>query len=167
MKQYIDLIKRIARRYTLPPKCAITHDDLIQEGCLALLEASAFRQPSMDDREVYSTARKAMQRAMTAYISPVTRSLDETLYTDDNGNSITLADTIPDDALTPLQLMTHSENLHALRMGLRALNPRQQLILHRLFAEGKTAVEVAHELGTSEVRIRVIKHELIRKLKKM
>ena len=108
-----------------------------------------------------------MQRAIIAYISPVTRSLEETLYTDDNGNSITLADTIPDDALTPLQLMTHSENLHALRMGLRALNPRQQLILHRLFAEGKTAAEVAHELGTSEVRIRVIKHELIRKLKKM
>lgn len=189
MTQYIDLIKRIARRYTLPPKCAITHDDLIQEACLALLEQSRTLENSgsspspigvpsdfnpwaelsgeaRGEAYVYAIARKAMQRAISAYVSPVTRSLEKTLHTDDNGHAVTLADNIPDDALTPLQQITRSESLHALRMSIRALNPRQQLILHRLFAEGKTAVEVARELGTSDVRIRVIKHELLRKLKK-
>ena len=49
----------------------------------------------MDDREAYAIARKAMQRAISRYTSPVTHSLDTELYTDDNGVPITLADTLP------------------------------------------------------------------------
>lgn len=94
---YLDLITRIARRYTLPSLCAITRDDLIQEGCLGYLEAQ-IKHPKADEKKLLNYARKTMQCAMARYISPVTRSPDTELYTDDSGNPITLADTISDDA---------------------------------------------------------------------
>ena len=93
-QHWYTIASAVAHRYPLPTQCAITHDDLIQEACLALLEASTFEQPCMDDREAYAIARKAMQRAISRYTSPVTHSLDTELYTDDNGVPITLADTL-------------------------------------------------------------------------
>lgn len=93
----LSFVTRIARRYTLPTLCAITRDDLVQEGCLGYLEAQ-IKHPKAGEKKLLNYARKAMQCAMTRYISPVTRSPDTELYTDDNGNPITLADTISDDA---------------------------------------------------------------------
>ena len=88
---YLDLITRIARRYTLPTLCAITRDDLVQEGCLGYLEAQ-IKHPKAGEKKLLNSARKAMQGAMARYISPVAHTLDTELYTDDNGNPITLAD---------------------------------------------------------------------------
>lgn len=88
---YLDLITRIARRYTLPSLCAITRDDLIQEGCLGYLEAQ-IKHPKADEKKLLNSARKAMQGAMARYISPVAHTLDTELYTDDNGNNIARAD---------------------------------------------------------------------------
>ena len=94
MKQYIEFITRIARRYTLPTQCAITHDDLIQEAFLALLEHSAAdgnlslahsvaegeRVPTGGKgASIYAIARRAMQRAITRYVSPVSHTIEETL----------------------------------------------------------------------------------------
>lgn len=92
----------LARRYTLPAKCPITHEDLIQEAHLALLEAKVMSLPGEWDllqAEEYSIARKAMQRAIARYVSPVTRSLDTVLHQDDDGHPVTLADTLlaPDE----------------------------------------------------------------------
>ena len=39
MKQYINLIKHIARRYHIPPTSCLETADLIQEGYIGLLEA--------------------------------------------------------------------------------------------------------------------------------
>ncbi|MBQ0061553.1 MAG: hypothetical protein KBT15_07275 [Bacteroidales bacterium] len=88
---YLDLITRIARRYTLPSLCAITRDDLVQEGCLGYLEAQ-IKHPKADEKKLLNSARKAMQGAMARYISPVAHTLDTELYTDDNGNNIARAD---------------------------------------------------------------------------
>ena len=78
MKQYIEFITRIARRYTLPTQCAITRDDLIQEGCLGYLEAQ-INHPEADEKKLLNYARKAMQRAITRYVSPVSHTIEETL----------------------------------------------------------------------------------------
>ena len=78
MKQYIEFIIRIARRYTLPTQCAITHDDLIQEGCLGYLEAQ-INHPEADEKKLLNYARRAMQRAITRYVSPVSHTIEETL----------------------------------------------------------------------------------------
>lgn len=93
----LSFVTRIARRYTLPTLCAITRDDLIQEGCLGYLEAQ-IKHPKADEKKLLNSARKAMQGAMARYISPVAHTLDTELYTDDNGNNIARADTISDDA---------------------------------------------------------------------
>ena len=94
MKQYIEFITRIARRYTLPTQCAITRDDLIQEAFLALLEHSAAdgnlslahsvaegeRVPTGGKgASIYAIARRSMQRAITRYVSPVSHTIEETL----------------------------------------------------------------------------------------
>lgn len=94
MKQYIEFITRIARRYTLPTQCAITRDDLIQEAFLALLEHSAAdgnlslahsvaegeRVPTGGKGAfIYAIARRAMQRAITRYVSPVSHTIEEML----------------------------------------------------------------------------------------
>lgn len=78
MKQYIEFITRITRRYTLPTQCAITHDDLIQEGCLGYLEAQ-INHPEADEKKLLNYARRAMQRAITRYVSPVSHTIEETL----------------------------------------------------------------------------------------
>ena len=74
MKQYINLIKHIARRYTLPTQCPITRDDLIQEGCLGYLEAQ-INHPEADEKKLLNYARRAMQRAITRYVSPVSHTI--------------------------------------------------------------------------------------------
>lgn len=78
MKQYIEFITRIACRYTLPTQCAITHDDLIQEGCLGYLEAQ-INHPEADEKKLLNYARRAMQRAIARYVSPVSHTIEETL----------------------------------------------------------------------------------------
>lgn len=107
IQHWYTIASAVAHRYPLPTQCAITHDDLIQEACLALLEASALGQPCADDRTIYSIIRSAIQQAITRYTSPVTHSLDIELYTDDNGVPITLADTLvaaPETDLTERQM---------------------------------------------------------------
>ena len=78
MKQYFEFITRIARRYTLPTQCAITHDALIQEGCLGYLEAQ-INHPEADEKKLLNYARRSMQRAITRYVSPVSHTIEETL----------------------------------------------------------------------------------------
>lgn len=95
-------IKRLSMRYTLPEKCAITRDDLVQEACRGLLEAQ-IAHPEADVRTLLNYARKAMQKAISRYVSPVTRSLDTPISLSpsgerEQGREATLADTIADDS---------------------------------------------------------------------
>lgn len=179
-------IEKIARRYTLPPKCAITHDDLIQEALLALLEHSAADgnlslAPSVAEGErvptggkgasIYAIARRAIQQSIARYVSPVTRSLDTELYTDDNGDPITLADTIEDAAtLTPEQLLFSLQDAHILRQTLATLTPREQIVLTRLYGlDGKepvTTEALATALAVSHWAVHKLRERSLRKLQK-
>jgi len=157
-------IRAIARSYTLPVRCPITRDDLFQEGCQAFLEAK-LRNPKASDRKLLGFARKGMQQAIARYVNPLTRSLDDVVYhSSDGSDDITLADTISSGEPSALQLIAQAETIEALQAALKALSPRQQLIIRRIFEQGKPAAEIAAELGVAPVRIRVIKHELLHRL---
>lgn len=168
-------IEKIARRYTLPAKCPITRDDLIQEGCLGYLEAQ-INHPDKDERKLLNYARKAMQQAFSEYVSPVTRSLDDEIGHDDNGAPITLLDKLASDIAidSSCEPSIREERLRLLQADCirrsEVLTPREHLILSRLYGlngEKITPAEnLARQLGLTYNNIRKIKQRILKKLRR-
>jgi len=169
-------IKKTARIYHLPPRCAITTDDLVQEAHLAILEREAALSRPLADNEVYATARWAMQQAIDRYASPVshtpigsppvTRSLDEDFSQKrpeaclspmcENEPS---ADTPDGEELVP---DVSPQQLHT---ALAQLSPRQQFVLRRIYDDGVTHAELAQEMGVAPTAIRKTKQRALSHLR--
>lgn len=173
MKQYISLVARIARRYTLPRACAITQDDLIQEGMLGVLEAQHHYDPAYGVTfESYAAwwAKKYISEAYLRYsdcVSHDIRSLDVEVYRDDNGEAVTLQEFVADEeTLHAEQAMIKREEKAMVYSRLQQLPPRHRYVIERLFLDEASHEEVAEEMHISKDRLFVIKYEALKKMQK-
>lgn len=194
MKQYIDLVAHIARRYHIPATSCLEPADLIQEGYLGLLEGFRRLDPSrrraLDDLGSSETAylahyiHKFISEAIHRYRSAVsyppsrlftdddaTISLDTIIHHGQDGSEdITLADTIPDPSPTPEQLLITLQDEQRLYQALACLTPREQLILTRLYGldnhDPDSAETLATALSVSKWSIHKLRERALRKLQK-
>lgn len=160
MKQYINLIKHIARRYHIPPTSCLETADLIQEGYIGLLEAQKHYCPKQNSPktplqntnasfETYAASwiHKFINEAIHRYRSAIsyppshpfgnddgTIPLNKRIASTEGETDTTLADTIADNVTpTPEQCLISLQDDHILRKALAALNPREQFILTRFY----------------------------------
>ncbi len=77
-----------------------------------------------------------------------------------------VAHQVQDDSLTPSEYCLERERDILLSDAISHLNPRQRMVIHEIFYEGKTQVEVANEMGKSESAMSHYVEYVLAKLRK-
>lgn len=176
---YLPLIRKIARNYTLPS--CLTLDDLIQEGCIGLLEAAKRFDPNHPSHHAtfsyYATCwiHKYIRLALHQYghIVSIPRNHEsDHVYTErldcvisvDNGEPLTYEDILPSTQSADEMLIFNEQ----LNLRLQLLNEREQLIfllVNGIGVEPQTKMEIADLLHLSYERVRVIYEKSCRKMR--
>lgn len=80
-------------------------------------------------------------------------SLDETLVTDKEGDSLKVLDLVIDKDVPPDRRVVQNESIEELTTAVEALSEREQLVLALYYHEELTLKEIGHVLGVSESRV--------------
>jgi len=117
-------------------------------------------EPTIDEIAAeLSLSREEVILALEAIQEPV--SLFEPIY-QDGGDPIYLLDQVRDESAregTWVRWLT-------LREALRALGPRERLIVTKRFFEGKTQMEIAEEIGISQAQVSRLEKNALRHMQK-
>lgn len=154
---YLPIIKRIARRYSLPPHSPITQEDLIQEGILAALEGRNIR---------HAIANVAYQHRPFMEFPPSHAMADriETCPCEE------IVARNEDDSPSALQRLIQCEDKEALYRMISALRERDQTIISRLYGlkgeKPMTVRELAIAMGFTQRHIRQLRDRALRRLQK-
>ena len=122
IEPYLSLARRIARQYPIP---SIPQDDLFQEGCIGLIEATRHYRSSTGIRfESYAAwwVRKYILEAIRRYgyiVSLPRYNVPEHVFTEhldrvvasDDGEALTYEDVLPSPELQPDEQMVLQEGL--------------------------------------------------------
>ena len=154
---YLPIIKRIARRYSLPPHSPITQEDLIQEGILAALEGRNIR---------HAIANAVYQHRPFMEFPPSHAMADRI----DTGPCEEIVARNEDDSPSALQRLIQCENEEALYRMISALRERDQTIISRLYGlKGEkplTVSELAIAMGFTQRHIRQLRDRALKRLQK-
>ena len=114
---------------------------------------------SFDKWHVFQQAR--YRKLMEKLQNPIEFvSLDQVLYYDDNGDPITLADTIPEEV--PDEIYGEIDEI------LEMLKPEERALINLLFLdnfEGKSERQIARELGIADMTINCRKKKILQKIR--
>ncbi|MBE3551119.1 MAG: RNA polymerase sporulation specific sigma factor SigG [Brockia lithotrophica] len=117
-------------------------------------------EPTVDEIAAeLSLSREEVILALEAIQEPV--SLFEPIY-QDGGDPIYLMDQVHDERAREGTWVTWI----ALREALRALGPRERLIVTKRFFEGKTQMEIAEEIGISQAQVSRLEKNALRHMQK-
>ncbi len=90
-------------------------------------------------------------------------SLDAQISADEDG---TFNEIIPDEvAKSPEQLCGDADSLKMLRLSIRRLDPREQLVLNLRYFQNKTLEDVSAVIGKTRERVRQIQKQALKNLK--
>ncbi|MGB9813146.1 MAG: RNA polymerase sporulation sigma factor SigG [Thermovenabulum sp.] len=118
------------------------------------------REPSINEiAEEMEIPREEIVLALDAIQEPV--SLFEPIY-HDGGDPIFVMDQISDDKNTDENWLKSI----AIREAMQKLNEREKMILMMRFFEGKTQMEVAHEIGISQAQVSRLEKSALKHMKK-
>lgn len=176
------LIKRIVRKwYKLHEddcrKTGTTLDDVQQEAFFALLEAVyAYKKETGYKLTTYLTYHlKNAFNALVGYRSKTTLnhciSIDAPLTTDEEGNALTIADTLPDEAATEkieeTERAIYNKQLSAdLNTAIEGLNSTQQEVIKQRYYKWLTIADIARERQTTPSKVSVINNKALFTLSK-
>ena len=128
--------------------------------CKETMTAEQGREPS--DRELAARLNiplESVTEAMDAVSAPL--SLYDPVYSD-GGDPLTVMDQVRDMKNTDEQWLERI----ALRDAVNELNEREQHILQLRFADGKTQVEVAEEIGISQAQVSRLEKNALNSIRK-
>ena len=163
---YQPLVNRIAAQYApllaSMQTSAITIDDLIQEGNLGLITAIDRGKAPMPFiikfiLEAIRCHANILTRPCHCHKTLLSISTDHVLYREE-GDPITLADTLPDDS-SPISELISKEQLQRLQKAIASLSPREQSILNDLYGLSSDPLNIAQAAAKyqlSECNIRQI-----------
>ena len=128
--------------------------------CKEQIMTAENREPTLEElAKRLSLPEEAVNEAMDAIAVPV--SLYEPVHAD-SGDSLTVMDQVRDLRNTDDSWLEHI----ALQDAIRALGEREQKILALRYADGKTQVEVAEEIGISQAQVSRLEKGALKSLKK-
>ena len=114
--------------------------------CREALEKQLGREPTMDEiAQSAGLTRREVTAALESVVEPL--SLDEPVYTD-GGDAMYVIDQVrdpdgEDSWISGLQF----------RQTVAGLSPREKKIMELRYLQGKTQMEVAHEIGISQAQV--------------
>lgn len=158
-------------------KSGATLEDIQQEAFFALLEAVyAYKKEEQYKLTTYLTYYlKNAFNALAGYRSKTTLnhciSIDAPLTTDEEGNALTIADTLPDEAATEkieeTERAIYNKQLSAdLNTAIEGLNSTQQEIIKQRYYKGLTIADIARERQTTPSKVSVINNKALFTLSK-
>lgn len=159
-------VVKLASQYAKEPQTVL---DLISEGNIAMIKAAAKYKPSAGKRFV-AFAAPYVRNAMEKAVQPEQRSLDQPIPAGSK-NQYTLLNVLKDPNQTPPDDgMLQAETMEELQRRLPLLPPRCQRVISLLYgltAEGPmTMAETADVMGLKRERVRQIRNQALRKLKR-
>ena len=159
-------VVKLANQYAKEPQTVL---DLIGEGNIALIKAAVKFKPSAGKRFA-AFAAPYVRKAMEKTIEPEKRSLDQPIPAGSK-NQYTLLNVLKDPKQTPPDDgMLAAETMEELQRRLPLLPPRCQRVISLLYgltAEGPmTMAETADLMGLKRERVRQIRNQALRKLKR-
>ena len=124
------------------------------------LIAQTQREPTVEQiaREL-GIPREEVVFSMDAVVEPI--SIYEPLY-NDSGDTICVMDQVKDSANTDENWLNHI----SLREAISHLNQREKQILSLRFSQGKTQMEVSHEIGISQAQVSRLEKAAIKTIQK-
>lgn len=152
----------------------LSTDDLVSEGCIGLMKA-AEKFDASRGKPFVTFAAPYIRRSIEAAISKLTvdvetRSTDESLPVGSR-NNYTLLNVLEDhDAPKTDAVVEHTTLSEDLLSGINVLNEREQEVVTRYFgvnAERQTMAEIAEVLGLKRERVRQVRDQALRKLRKV
>lgn len=93
-------------------------------------------------------------------------SLDETIATDKEGDSLKILDLVIDSDSLPEHRIVETESVEELTAAVESLTEREQLVLALYYHEGLTLKEIGHVLEVSESRVSQIHTKAITALRR-
>ena len=128
--------------------------------CKEVLQLRLGREPALEEiAKELDLSVDEISQALDAVCAPV--SLYDPVYTD-GGDPLTVMDQVKDRKNTEEGWMDHI----TLRLAFQALQPREQEILSLRFYDGKTQMEVANHLGTSQAQVSRLEKGAIQTMRK-
>lgn len=180
-QKYGKIVRTIAQQFTNNPN---DQQDLMQEGYIGLIEAAKRYDPSTGVQfESYASwwVRKYMREWIIRYGQTVSlpftnkdifdhiiEDVDAVLYEED-GDAITFADCIADDADTDEE-QAQQQQLNRLHEAIQGLPVREQEIIRQRYGIGQKKIpqtQIARQLGVTPMTIWRIHEATLKKMKKM
>lgn len=93
-------------------------------------------------------------------------SLDETIATDKEGDSLKIVDLVIDSDGLPEHKIVETESVEELTAAVESLSEREQLVLALYYHEGLTLKEIGHVLEVSETRVSQIHTKAVMTLRR-
>ena len=151
----------------------LTTDDLVSEGAIGLMKAAERYDPQRG-KPFVTFAAPYIRRCIEDAISRVTgevpiRSTDESLPVGSN-NNYTLLNVLEDKDAPQADVIVERDSLSdEFINAVDQLDARQQAVITRYYGIGRehlTMAEIAEELGLKRERVRQIRDQALRKIRK-
>ncbi len=125
------------------------------EDAIAHLEATLHRSPTDDElAQQLSISVTQLHRLLGQISMTGVASLDDLLsLSGDTGDSVTLGDTVADDADGPSEIFEVAEQRERLRAALLGLPDRERTVLGLYYFEGLTLAQIGEVIGVTESRV--------------
>lgn len=180
MDPHIGLIRTVAYRYKpRAERLGLGLEDLLQEGRLAVHVCLGLHDP---DRGAFSTfAVKAIRRRIARYLARYRRggikfaprefreSLQTVSLQSPVGEGSELLDTIPDDVLTPEELVSArravSSNGALWSEAIACISEQERRIVNARL-EGRTFRDIAKDVGFCHQRVAQVERDALERLRK-
>jgi RNA polymerase primary sigma factor len=152
----------------------LTTDDLVSEGAIGLVKAAERFDPQRG-KPFVTFAAPYIRRSIEEAISRVTgevpmRSTDESLPVGSN-NNYTLLNVLEDKDAPQADAIVERDSLgDEFISAVDRLDSRQQAVITRYYGIGRehqTMAEIAEELGLKRERVRQIRNQAVRKIRKL
>lgn len=167
----IGYVVTLARQYKSD---ILSTDDLVSEGCIGLMKAAKKYDPDRGKPFVTFAApyiRSSIEQAISRLQTDTDiRSTDESLPVGSH-NNYTLLNVVEDVNAPKADAQVEQETLSAdlLRVATLRLSEREQAVISRYYGlntERQTMAEIAQALGLRRERVRQVRDQALRKIKK-
>lgn len=182
IEDHFGLIREVMKSYFLSPSCALTKEDLFQEGVFGLMRAAELYDPSLGAWSTYAYlwVRQCMTRALANFSRTVRAPVHVLADRRKRGESTPAAASLnvevgkEDARMTWLDMLTYPESEDPeryeldhdrLAQAIETLPSRTQEILRCRYVRDLTLEETAQLFGVTRERIRQIEKAAIETLR--
>lgn len=172
-EEHIGLVKSIAASYKLSCPASLDYQDLVQEGCMGLLEASKRYDPDKGAFSTYATPwiRKFIGLALENHRRTIRIPRHERERASAEGKSYTShssevsEDMLVLDSNAEYELDVKNQYLKASKIIIQQLDEKSQLILRLRFIQDVPRSTVAKMLGHSREWTRTLEYRALNLLR--